>query len=486
MNFFKFFTYSPEYIPVFTSVIFAVFFVIFYIFWVIFNQNIKLRNAVFLIFSLYIYYKLTNEYVIFLVCYAFVDYLIGIQIHREKREFPKKLLVYTSVFVNISILFVFKYLGFSIQTWNLITGQEIVVPQWVAPLGISFWIFRSLSYVLDVYNEMIDSPETNYFHYLLYLSYFPTILAGPIAKSESFFEQIKKTNQLNDKMVSLGYWLILCGLCKKTILSDPMGSNFIQRIFENPGFYTGLESLLAAFAYGFYLYYDFSGYTDMALGMSLLVGIQLPQNFNEPFKSPSITEFWRRWHITLFQWFNDYVFTPLNFSLRRWGKTAAVFSMIVTFLLSGIWHGANFTFIVWGLLHGLAIITQKFRITLKNFWGTSFHYIFSVFFTYMFLTFTFFFFNSPSLENTFIMFDRIINEPHFELFKKWYDEYNLVAHTLLAGIILHFLPTSWKNFFENQFIVLHWLLKIVIIVLVVILVYQFKSLGSIPFIYLQF
>ncbi|GIV43408.1 MAG: alginate O-acetyltransferase [Bacteroidia bacterium] len=490
MDLWKFFTYSTEYLPTFTSGIFAFFFVIFYLIWSISQQKIAIRNAVLLVFSLYIYYKLANEYVIVLIFYALIDYFIGLQIYKEKKESLKKLLLYTSVLLNLSILFFFKYLGFAFQTWNVWTGQEIFIPQIIAPLGISFWIFRSLSYVLDVYNEIIDKPTTNYFHYLLYLSYFPTILAGPIARAEPFLEQIKKNTQIDDRTMSLGYWLIITGLIKKIVLSDPLGANFVQRIFENPGFYTGLESLLAAFTYGFYLYYDFSGYTDMAIGMSLLIGIQIPQNFHEPFKAQSITEFWRRWHITLFQWFNDYVFTPLNFSLRRWGKSAAIFSMMITFLLSGIWHGANFTFIVWGLLHGIAIsyeiATQEFRKRLKNLWGNPFHTVFSIGITYTFLTFTFFFFNAPSLESTFKMFDRILNDFHIELFPKWYKEYQLVAHVLLAGIILHYLPTSWKKFFENQFLFLHWTLKIWLIVIAVILVYQFKTLGSIPFVYLQF
>jgi D-alanyl-lipoteichoic acid acyltransferase DltB (MBOAT superfamily) len=490
MDFWNFFTYSTDYLPLFTSGIFAIFFVIFYFFWAILQHSIPWRNAILLIFSLYIYYKLTNEFVLFLVGYAFIDYLIGYQIYKEKNKTAKLLLLYTSILANLSILFVFKYLAFTLQIWNQWTGQEVWVPQWTAPLGISFWIFRSLSYIFDVYNEIIEEPEKNYFHYLLYLSYFPTVLAGPIMKAEPFLEQIKKSTQINEKIISTGYWLILCGMAKKIVLSDPMGSNFIQRIFENPGFYTGLESLLAAFAYGFYLFYDFSGYTDMSLGMSLLLGIQLPQNFNEPFKSQSISEFWRRWHITLFQWFNDYVFTPLNFSLRSWGMKAAIFSMIVTFLLSGIWHGANFTFIIWGLLHGLAIcyeiLSKNFRKNLKNFWGNPFHRFISIIFTYSFLTFTFFFFNAPSLDRSFQMFDRIFHELHLELILKWYSEYQLVANLLIAGIILHFLPTSWKNFFENQFIQLHWLLKIPVIVITVIIIYQFKTLGSIPFVYLQF
>lgn len=490
MNWGKFFTYSTEYLPTFTSGIFAIFFVIFYFIWSLIQHKISYRNTVLLFFSLYIYYKLANEFVLLLIAYAFIDYFIGIQIYKEKKEFLKKILLYTSVFVNISLLFFFKYLAFTLQTWNTWTNQEIFIPSLVAPLGISFWVFRSLSYVLDIYHEMIEEPEKNYFHYLLYLSYFPAILAGPIMKAETFLEQIKKPTQINDQMIGLGYWLIICGLTKKIVLSDPLGSNFVQRIFENPGFYTGLEALIAAFAYGFYLYYDFSGYTDMAIGMSLLVGIQLPQNFNEPFKSQSITEFWRRWHITLFQWFNDYVFTPLNFSLRKWGKSAAIFSMMVTFLLSGIWHGANFTFIVWGILHGLAIsyeiATQNFRRYLLKLWGKSFHAFLSILLTYAFLTFTFFFFNAPSIESTFTMFDRILTEFHGELFFKWYQEYQMVAHILLIGVVLHFIPTSWKNFFENQFISVHWTLKILVIVSMVIVIYQFKTLGSIPFVYLQF
>jgi len=490
MDLTKIFLYSAEYKPLFTSAIFAIFFVIFYLIWAITQHKILLRNSVILIFSLYIYYKLCNLYVLFLIAYASIDYLLAIQIYYEKKESLKKVLLWTSVLANISILFIFKYLEFTIETYNTWMGTDFWVPQWVAPLGISFWIFRSLSYVLDVYNEVIEIPEKNYFYYLLYLSYFPTILAGPITKAAPFLEQIRKPTVLNDKIISLGYWLIITGLFKKIVLSDPLGSNFVHRIYENPGFYTGLESFLAAFAYGFYLYYDFSGYTDMSLGMSYLVGIQLPQNFNEPFKAQSISEFWRRWHITLFQWFNDYVFTPLNFNLRKWGKMATIFSMLITFLLSGIWHGANFTFMVWGILHGLAIcyeiLTKNFRNNLKRFWGNNFHFVFSIFCTYSFLTFTFFFFNAPSLNHAFIMLERITTEFHPELLFKWYSEYELVANLLLAGIILHYLSTSWKQFFENQFVNLHWTLKIVVIIISIVIIFQFKTLGSIPFVYLQF
>lgn len=489
-DFLKWWEYSPDKIPTFTSSTFAVLFVGFYILWGIVYRGLWLRNSLLLIFSLYIYYRLSGYYVFLLIGYSFIDYAIGLQLGSEKKEWSRKLLLYTSIAINLGLLFFFKYFNFVMSNYKGWLGEEWMGQEIIAPLGISFWVFRSLSYVIDVYNEVIEIPEPNYLYYLLYLSYFPMVLSGPLMRGESFFSQLRTPTLLEEKHVHLGYLYIISGIFKKVVIADPVGSNFVMRIFENPSVYTGLECLIAGAGYGFYLYYDFSGYTDLAIGLSYLLGIALPANFREPFKSTNITEFWRRWHITLFQWFSDYIYTPLSFGWRQWGKIGIVLSVWITFLFSGLWHGANWTFIIWGLLHGFAIsyeiITKQVREKMAQVLPSAIHRFISILLTYSFLTLTFFFFASPTLSDAITMINRIFEEFHGELFGKWLESYFWVACLLGLGIILHYLPTAWKESIRMIFLRLPWSLKTVLLAITVVLAYQFKAMGSIPFVYLQF
>jgi D-alanyl-lipoteichoic acid acyltransferase DltB (MBOAT superfamily) len=344
--------------------------------------------------------------------------------------------------------------------------------------------------VLDVYREINEKPEKDFGYYLLYVSFFPMILAGPIVKSEHFLSQLNQPKPITEPQIGLAFFWIIEGLFKKIVIADFLAANYINRIFDAPQMFTGLECLTASIFYGVHLYYDFSGYTDMAKGMAMLFGLDIGINFNEPFKAQNISDFWRRWHISVSTWFNDYVHFPLSMSLRAWGKKGIILSVIVTFVLSGLWHGPAWTFVLWGFMHGLAIAwdvySQNYRLTWKKSLPSNLYTYTSIFLTQLFLFATYMVFKNSSLENLGLMLIRIRDEFHADLLGRWIEQYGVVLWVWLAGMVLHWMPLDWKKRLENTFIDFSWYVQLSIIVFSVIMIYQIKVSSSLPFVYLQF
>lgn len=311
-----------------------------------------------ILFSLYFYYKSSGLYFLLLILAATSDYWIARGIHRVRNHAGRRWLVALSVAVNLGMLGYFKYTNFFVEAANNLFGEGFLQFQNIfLPVGISFFVFQSLSYTIDIYRGQLQ-PLRNWPDYLFYLSFFPQLVAGPIVRARDFIPQIRRNPLVvTREMFGTGVALILIGLVKKAIISDYISLNFVDRVFDEPLLYSGFECLMGIYGYALQIYCDFSGYSDMAIGIALLLGFRFPKNFDAPYKAATITEFWRRWHISLSTWFRDYVYIPLGGN--RCSPARHIFNLLAVWTLTGFWHGANWTFMAWGLYFGVLLILEK-------------------------------------------------------------------------------------------------------------------------------
>jgi alginate O-acetyltransferase complex protein AlgI len=283
-----------------------------------------------------------------------VDYLAGLWISRSEDERRRRLLLTASLTTNIGILAYFKYAGFFVDTLNGI-GSGIGLPPDLAtlhivlPIGISFYTFNSMSYTIDIFRRRIE-PTRSILEYTTFVALFPHLIAGPIVRFTDLAGQLRRlTPRLTSRHATLGFFFLSCGLVKKLLVADQLHP-YVSRLYADHAHLGFLTGWAAAIGYSLQLYFDFSGYSDMAVGLAWLLGFRFPQNFNSPFKAENISDFWRRWHMSLSSWFRDYLFIPLGGS--RYGAARTVRNLVVTMFLAGLWHGAAWTFVIWGLLHG--------------------------------------------------------------------------------------------------------------------------------------
>lgn len=472
----------------FNSVLFFVLFFVFYTIYSVVTKKIVLRNLWLLIFSLFFYYKIAGSFVLLLIAMGSSDFFIGKLIAKNTESRKRNLLLALSLSVNLGLLLFFKYTQFFFDSWMGIVNQPSISLHILQPIGISFFVFKTLSYIFDLHREMIEEPEENYLNYLLYISFFPTILAGPIAKARNLLPQFKEFVVIKNEQIGRGLFLILSGLFFKIVIADYLAANFVDRVFDAPIYFSGFEVFMASIGAMFQIYYDFAGYTNMMLGISLLMGFKIEPNFNKPFLAQNITDFWRRWHITLSTWFNEFLFTPLSFSFRKWGTLGVVCAVMITFFVSGFWHGAAWTYILWGVSHGIAIawdaVTQKRRKKIASVFSKKIYTPISIFFTVIFLSLSVVLFKSSDLEKAKIVYTLIFTKLDFSLFSQWIVAYFYPALVLFVAIILHYIPQSWTEKSITTFTKIHWLIKVIVICIFTILVYQVYISASQPFIYL--
>ena len=297
------------------------------------------------------------------------DYFLAILIYKSSNRFRKSLWFIVSLCLSLGLLIYFKYTNFFIQSLNVFAGKHFSTLIIIIPLGISFYTFRTVSYIIDVYREDAE-PTFNFLDYAFYMTFFPLLIAGPITRAKLFLPSVaRKHFRINEYNVSKAMILIITGLIKKAIIADYI-AQYCNLVFDAPGMYSGFENMIAVYGFALQIYFDFSGYTDMAMGISRLMGFDIGINFNKPYHALNVTDFWRRWHISLSSWLRDYLFTPMSIKFRNWGSAGIIFSLLITFIICGFWHGANLTFIVWGGLFGVAMtfemLTSKIRKNIKR------------------------------------------------------------------------------------------------------------------------
>jgi D-alanyl-lipoteichoic acid acyltransferase DltB (MBOAT superfamily) len=352
----------------FNSLNFAIFLpIIFFLYWFATKGNLKLQNILLLVSSYFFYACWDWRFLFLLIFSTLLDYYTGIKMSDAKNQNLKKFWFWLSISVNLGFLGVFKYYNFFAASFaSALENVGLHVNPWtlkvILPVGISFYTFHGLSYVIDIYKDRIKA-EKNFIDYSVFVSFFPLLVAGPIERATHLLPQIQKKRTFDYSRAVDGLRQILWGLFKKVVIADQC-AEFANLIFNNSADYSGSTLVLGALFFTFQIYGDFSGYSDIALGTARLFGIDLLRNFAFPYFSRDIAEFWRRWHISLSSWFKDYLYIPLGGS--KGGMLMSIRNTFIIFLVSGFWHGANWTFIVWGFLNALFIMPSILFNTNRN------------------------------------------------------------------------------------------------------------------------
>ena len=334
--------------------------------------NIKLKNALLLLASLLFYAWGEPFFVLVMIFSVFVNYLLAMLIHKNERN--KKLYLILTVVFNIGMLAVFKYAAFFMTSLNSVTGLGLFVPHIALPVGISFFTFQAMSYTIDVYRKT-TKVQPDFFKVLLYVSLFPQLIAGPIVIYHDVEEQINERS-VTPERVANGIRRFIVGLSKKILIANAMGE-LADSIFKLSSSELNISiAWIGAIAYCFQIYFDFSGYSDMAIGLGHMFGFDFKENFNYPYISRSIKEFWRRWHISLSSWFRDYLYIPLGGN--RKGIVRQGINMGIVFLCTGLWHGSEWTFVIWGIFHGVFLILETYKVIQPDKWPKFFRHLYSL------------------------------------------------------------------------------------------------------------
>lgn len=475
----------------FNSFTFFVFFIIvFFIYWFPLKNKLKAQNL-FILISSYVFYGWWDWRFLGLIAIStLVDYYIGRLISIESRTHRRKLLLFISITLNLGLLGYFKYYNFFIENW-VSAWQSIGVESNVSslniilPVGISFYTFQTMSYIIDVYRNKIKH-STSLVNFAAFVAFFPQLVAGPIERATHLLPQFSVKRIFNYEYAVSGIYLIVWGLFKKIVIADTCAT-YVNVIFEDYEKMNSLSLFLGAVYFAFQIYGDFSGYSDIAIGTSRLLGFDLMQNFNKPYFSRNIAEFWRRWHISLSTWFRDYLYIPIGGSKGK--LINQVRNIFVIFLVSGLWHGANWTFIFWGLLNALYFLPLVFfNKSRKNLNSVSLNFnkegitnFFNMVTTFLLVVVAWVFFRANTITDAFAYLKYLISDLNFSIQYLSIERYAIEAMLLLVGFILtEWLSRNYEHPFRGKFKTVY--LIIVVVLMIVLGVYSEHS----DFIYFQF
>ena len=534
------FLYDSKNPLLFNNGFFVYFFTLFILLFFALRNHHKARRYVFCIFSLYFFYKASGWFVGLVLVSAVVDFFLSNAIYREKSQSRKKFLLVLSILFNLGMLFYFKYTDFFIEISNSLFDTNFNPLNLILPIGISFYTFENLSYTVDVYRGEFK-PANKFSDYLLFLAFFPKLMMGPIVRAHDFVPQINEPYVISERDFAKGFFLIISGLIKKLVISGYITLNMVDYMFDNPALHTGVENLMAVYGYAMVIYCDFSGYSEIAIGIALWLGFKIPPNFMSPYQSLNITEFWRRWHISLSTWLKDYLYIPLggnrNFSVasfifvggflvgsfimgvelfhlsnfwaavvsavlllifiipavitRKTSGIAANFNLLTTMLLGGFWHGASWNFIIWGAIHGVGLGIHKIWMLLTDkslaaFNQSRIYKIISGILTFHFVCFAWVFFKAEDLEIAKMMIYQIFNNFDISVFGPFYDNYKGVVWMILAAMALHLVPDNLADKVIARTKAIPMVVYILVFFLFLILYGYFKSAEQVMPIYLQF
>ena len=483
-------SYNPQSPLIFSSGLFLYLFVGFLLLYWALRKTTYARILYVVAFSLYFYYKSSGFYFVLLLVAATYDYLIGYSLYFTKGARARKLLVAMSVMMNLGMLGYFKYTNFFIGLTNDLFGAGFLDFQHIfLPVGISFFVFQSMSYTIDIYRGQLR-PLDSWVDYLFYLSFFPQLVAGPIVRASHFIPQIRRRPLVTREMLGSALFLILTGLFKKAVISDYIALNFVDRIFDEPLLYSGFECLMGLYGYALQIYCDFSGYSDMAIGLALMMGFHFPKNFDAPYRSATITEFWRRWHISLSSWLRDYLYISLGGN--RKGKGRTYLNLLLTMLLGGLWHGAALRFVVWGALHGVALALHKMWLAVvpgAKIFGKDMNPVMrlmGIVFTFHLVCLGWLVFRADSMQSAGLMLHQIFSAFNSELIPQVVAGYSGAFLLIAIGYLLHAVPDRGDHWLRGVITRAPMGLQVGMLVGMIWLVMQIKSSDIQPFIYFQF
>jgi len=484
---------------VFNSLDFAIFLpIVFILYWFVAQKNLKFQNALIVVAS-YVFYGWWDWRFLSLIIFStVVDYLIGQKLRTEEKQSKRKVLLWTSIIVNLGFLGFFKYYNFFLENFVdafSLFGIQINANSLniILPVGISFYTFQTLSYTIDVYKKKLE-PTKDFMAFSAFVCFFPQLVAGPIERATNLLPQFYKKRTFEYHKAVDGMRQILWGLFKKLVIADNC-ANFANQIFNNSADMNGSTLVLGAIFFTFQIYADFSGYSDIAIGTSRLFGFDLKQNFAAPYFSRDIAEFWRRWHISLSTWFRDYLYIPLGGS--RGGTWMKVRNTFAIFLVSGFWHGANWTFIIWGALNAIyflpLLLTNNNRknlgVVAEGKLFPSFRELFAMLTTFMLTVFAWIFFRSEDLNHAFSYIGGIFSKNIFEIPKfSGISDSVIVFYFLVFFIFLEWLGRKDKFAIEKIFDRTNKKVRIILYLFLTILIikYFFDNGKASEFIYFQF
>lgn len=545
------FTYDVKH-PLFLNTLdFWVFlFAVMMIYSLIYRRN-ALRNAYLFFVSVFFYYKTGGFFFAVMLTSIGVNYILGFAIHAARRDLYKKLWLAGSIILSLGILLFFKYelfIGTAINQmfdtnihaishatkWsNMYHGTNVsIVDKVIPPVGISFFTFQCLSYTIDVYRGHTQ-PVKRITDFGFFVSFFPQLVMGPIIRAAEFIPQLYKKYSLTSAEFGLALYMIIKGMTKKLMIGDYLALHLIDNVFKHPDSYSGFENLIALFGYSVQVYCDFSGYTDMAIGLALILGFRLPKNFNSPYKAKSVGEFWKRWHISLSSWLKDYLYIPMGGSRNSSYFTyisltiillfvvllanqlilVPIFILIIsvfwlisryvpsfkltistninlmmTMLIGGLWHGSTWMFLVWGGLNGLGLVVYKFWKRVSPYENSK-HWLvnaWKITLTFVFITFTRIWFRGETFEGTMQLLNQVSNHFGWEVVAQQAGYYWKELLVMLIAMVIHWLPDSLKVRYRDWFVERPVGQQIGLIALAVLIIYQSLSGEMKPFIYFQF
>ena len=484
----------------FNSLDFVVFFPLVFILYWFFSSQLKIRN-VFLLLSSYIFYGWWDWRFLGLILFSSIlDFIVGKAIYSEKKKIRRKYFLLISLFANLGLLGFFKYFNFFITSFvDAFTffGKELEVSTLniILPVGISFYTFQTLSYTIDIYRKKLK-PTNSVVNFFTFVAFFPQLVAGPIERASHLLPQFSKKHKFEYSAVRTGFLLICWGLFKKMVVADRVAI-IVNEVFNNPYDFTSTSYTIATILFAFQIYCDFSGYSDIAIGVARTLGFDLMKNFRTPYFSKSLTEFWRRWHISLSTWFRDYVYIPLGGS--RKGKFKLYLNLFIVFIVSGIWHGAAWTFVIWGAIHGVVIVIEKFsnefrtsifsKIGLNQ--STFGNKLFFLLITFSIVCISWVFFRANSIEDALYIVSEIsninnylwdFNNPEIDFF-----ELKKALFFVIVMLIIEILHNrvNLLAFLNKQGIIFRWTIY-VIAILSLLIFGVYGDYNDSQFIYFQF
>jgi len=488
----------------FNSLDFAIFFpIVIIIYWIV-SKKILLRNS-FLLIASYVFYAWWDWRFLFLIIFSsFIDYIVGLKLYQTENKNNRKKLLFISLFFNLGLLFFFKYTNFFIESFVesfSLFGKTLNINTLniILPVGISFYTFQTLSYTIDIYRNQLK-PTKDWLAFFAFVSFFPQLVAGPIERASHLLPQFYKTYNFNYKLVKSGLLLVAFGLFKKMVIAD-RAAVYVNEVYNNVEDYGGVGFTYATILFAFQIYCDFSGYSDIAIGLARTMGFDLMKNFNSPYISKSLTEFWRRWHISLSTWFRDYVYIPLGGSKK--GKIRTYINLFIVFVISGLWHGAALTFIIWGAIHGLVLMIEKATFRIKqpifnklglNTKNTSNHLFFGIIIFFI-VCLAWVFFRANTLNDSVYIIKGIFTDFNFgDIFnKETYliglrpNEFRVIILSIIflfTAELLH-LKYNLIELLNKQGLIFRWSFYISIVLVIVLFgVYGDENIQE--FIYFQF
>ncbi len=465
------------------SISFAVTFIIFFGIYILIRHSSKVTMMCYVLaFSLFFAYKANGILMLLLPATVLASYYLT-RLMNEKEGKERLKWMWFIVVVDLLPLFYYKYTNFFIEILRELTSSNFSPLSIILPVGISFYTFQAISYTVDVYKKRF-TLETSLLEYAFYLTFFPLLMAGPITRAETLIPQLKHRYHITDTQVYTGLWLIMVGLVKKALIADYI-AQYNNWIFDDPTAYSGFENLMGIMGYSLQIFCDFSGYSDISIGIAMLMGYELKENFRYPYQSLNLQEFWHRWHISLSTWFRDYLYIPLGGN--RKGKLRTYFNNFISMVVAGLWHGASWMFFFWGVLHGIGLVVHKFcRQWLDKIENTWYVKFIAWAITYSYVMFTWVFFRSPNLHTAFEIIKKVFTDFSWAYLVPFVETRTAWVVFVALGMGVHAIRERHTERLKQRFIDSPITLKVILLFIVLQLVINFRLNDIQPFIYAQF